>query len=134
MNRMTIVEHAYHQTNGDHPFALTSNFARSLETDEQLFCRRLRVTEEWQPLESWLKQTAMLIVSNDEGKHLVVVPSKEQKDETARKVIEVAMPPYEHPWLVLPGESMRAQPADLSVVRIRSRSGLTNCTVSLFPL
>ena len=85
----------------------------------------------------------MLVVHNTEGKFLQVNPTDEEREEAARKVLEIcfAVPIHElgmaikteFTWLVLPGESMRGYPSHPKELYIRSQLGVAKYTIHLLP-
>lgn len=142
-DRLTVVETVYHQPWGEEPVAVESRFSRDLQTRNQLFERRCRVGEDWQPLEcGWLGEAGMLVIENREGRFLQRVPTDEEREAAAAKVLEVGWepdgatmhdPPATAQWIIPPGESIRGQPATLKSLRLRCRSGECRFTVYLLP-
>ena len=131
MNRLSVVELVYHQPEGERGVAVESRFARNLVSTEQMYHRRITVTEEWQPIDgAWIKQAGMMVLSNDEGR-FTVQPTQEERDAANEKIVEVGSDGMK--WLARPGESIRAEPSDLSAVHVRCRKGSARCTLSLFP-
>jgi hypothetical protein len=139
-DRVTVVQHVYHQSPDDQPFAVTTGFNRYLATKEQAYQRKTKVGTDWESLDTgWLNQASLLLIKNEEGKFTQQTPSEEEREESQRKVIEVACGPnlpanHEPDWLVLPQEEIRVTPADLSRIRIRCQYGIAYFTVTLIPL
>jgi hypothetical protein len=150
--RITVVESVYHQTENEQPTMVPeSRYSRPCITDEQPFLRKGKIGEQWQSLETgWLPQTSLLRLSNEAGK-FSRIPSLEEREQEAAKVIEVAfVPPVDHtpkrdmhspqqtgphPCLEIhPGESSRFRPCDLGTIRVRCRSGEAPYHLSLLPL
>lgn len=142
-SRLTVVESLYHQSFGEEPVRVDSRFSRELESDEQPYSRRLKATEGWQPLDcGWVKDPGMVCVTNEEGKHFQVNPTKEEKEALARKVLEILISPGQLNresmgweslgWLIPPGESFRGCPPSHKIW-IRSQSGVTRFSVFTIP-
>lgn len=134
-DRLAVVETAYHQQFGKQPHSIETRFSRQLSTQNQLYERQLVATEEWYPLDcGWLESTGMMVLVNNEGKFLQVQPTDEEREAAERKVLEVSYQDAPHNvWLILPRESMRAQPGDVRKLRIRCQSGVARFTLCLFP-
>jgi len=135
-NVMTVVEHVYHQPFGEQPVGVDSSFNRKLDSDEQMFVRKFRVTEEWTPINvGWVESAGMLMLSNDEGRSLQTLPSDEEKAAVAARVVELKYQdaPDDQAWTVLPGESMRAMPSQASLLMLRCRSESARVTLTLIP-
>lgn len=143
--RLGIVEQIYCYPPGAAPTLIDIREGLWLETDEQPYQRKLKVGPEWQPLDcGWLdgKGVSLLVLVNEEGKHLTVIPSEQQKAALALRVVEVgAQTLYgmgDAPGVVLlallhPGLSLRFWPADAKSLRLRSRAGEARVTMTLFP-
>lgn len=137
-DRITVVETIYYQPFGDQATSVESKFDRILDSvDEQPYSRKCKATEEWQSLDTgWVKTCSMLSIENNEGKFAQRIPTPEERDEAKAKVLELAYSGEyvdEDTWLILPGESMRGLPADLSRLLIRCRKGSAKFTVTAFP-
>lgn len=133
--RITVVENVYHQLGNESPKQpVTTRFYRWLETDEQVYTRKLKVGEQWQKLDTgWLEEVGLLIVAN-EAEKLQTIPSTQERELAAAKVLELSYgETAENAWFVYPGESMRGVPAAPKDLRIRCRSGVTLCTITAFP-
>lgn len=129
--RIVIVETATVVPMAGSPQQTVSRFSRPLTTDEQPYVRQLKITDAWTPLDTgWFagQPCGMMLLANQE------------KDREA--VVEMLLTDCPTPsagkwrpeWLVLPGESMRGCPCDLSVVRLRCRKGIALVTLTLYPL
>lgn len=138
-DRITVVEMVYHQHYGDSPTSLEHRYTRWLDSDEQVFTRRSKAIESWEPVDyGWIDphKCGLLVLTNQEGNFTRTNPTDEEREEAAAKVIELA---YETlngispPWYVLPGESMRAHPSNLDQLMIRSQSGKARYTLNLYP-
>lgn len=137
--RLGIVEQIYCYPPGAAPTLIDLREGLWLETDEQPYQRKLKVGPEWQHLDcGWLEGngTSLLVLVNEEGKHLTVVPSEQQKTALALRVVDVGV--FSQGLLATvavlrPGLSLRFEPADAKALRLRSRSGEARVTLTLFP-
>lgn len=140
-HRLTVNESVYHQLYGEQPSQIENHFSRFVESDEEPYSRRRKATEEWQPLDiGWVKEigVGMLVISSLAGKALQRNPTKEEKEETAKQILEVsytAATPTSVAlcWLIPPGESMRGMPSHGNELWIRSRHGTVRYTVFVIP-
>lgn len=134
-DRLTVVETVYHRPSGEDATSVESRFSRELRTINQVYLRRCRATEEWQNLDcGWLSSCSMLCIRNRAGTNLQVIPSDEERKETARKILEVSYCSSPRDvWLVYPGESMRASPAQVKELRVRCQSGAVQFDLCLIP-
>lgn len=129
-------------------FAVSSRFSKFIHSPEQPFKRVLAtVNEEWERLNFvWLdgKPLGMLVIYNDEGKFLQVVPSPEEIAEAAKKILQVGFSKNgevgPEPWIdVNPSgdgvtsESCRLVPTSPSSVYVRSLSGPIRYSFTAFP-
>lgn len=138
---LTVVDNTYFTPlDGLDPSQTDSRFEVHVKSEEQPYKRRLKIGEAWQRLESgWVKDAAMLVLANDEGiANLQLVPTEEQAKEIEGKILEVCdltpltTVPYGQ-WLVHPGQSHRGCPADLGRLFVRSRSGITRASLTIYP-
>lgn len=131
--RISVVETVYHQPLDGGPTSSEVRFQRILKTDEQPFSRRVLLEESkgWVALErGWIEHASMLLVRNDED------PRKSQA------IVEVGMMVNrnegESRWHVafasiLPGESVRFTPNDLSLLSLRGMCGNAKVYLTLMP-
>ena len=64
-NRLTVVCSVYHQNSGEDPFLVPLSFTRVLNNNEQHFFRRLKVRQEWSPIEQgWIDHPSYIIIEN----------------------------------------------------------------------
>lgn len=140
-DRLTVVSHVYHQRAGKDPKSIESKFCRDLESKGQLYEREMEATEEWQPLDcGWVTDVGMMVVLNQEGQNLQVHPTDEEREATAKKVLELAYDFHDgtgpcglHSWLIPPGESFQGFPSQAASLYIRSQSGVAEYTLYLIP-
>lgn len=150
--RLTVVEQTYHQPVEGSPTAAASAFSRVLASDEQPYVRRFRVEgADWVAAQSktcWLESCSMMVIENATPVPPVVPVREGEPPPPAECVLEVAFavpvpdgltmhdpepaPPFAA-LLVLPGESMRAQPAQLQSVLLRCPRGRARVVLTLIP-
>jgi hypothetical protein len=117
---LTVVCRVYFQQPSAAPLAVESSFSRGVEGEEQPWVRRLSVGKDWQPLDAgWLPLASCLLILNEEGRHWAVIPTPEQSQAAAERIVLVAPDDSEVGWKVRPGESMRAEPSDVKKLRLR---------------
>ncbi len=133
--RLTVVETVYHRPAEEEPTCVESKFSRALRTHEQPYSRKLTATEEWQSLDcGWLEACSSLSIQNEEGRHLSIHPSEEEKADLAKRIIEISYTSLGYDkWLILPGESMRGCPASLKSLMVRCQHGKAKFTLNLIP-
>lgn len=150
-NRITVVENVYHQvlSRNEQPTQYGPKpFVIELETDEQVYSRRLIITEEWSELDlGWIAKAKMFILWNDEGKFPILVPTPEEVLIASKKVLEIALAPLhaskidqdsprialEAFGLVYPQSSIRLFPSDSRRYRVRCQSDTCSLLVVAFP-
>lgn len=137
-SRLSVVGAVFCQSPGNQAEGTEFRAKRALETDEQVFKRHLRASEQWQPLEcGWLPDAGMLLIVNNEGK-FQVNPTDKEREEMNGRILEITYRVNEgtenaEVWLILPGEPMLANPSHADGLDIRCRSGTAKFTVYLFP-
>ena len=145
--RLTIVSVVYHQPLGEEPHSFPHKISRPLLTDEQAYTRKLKVTQEWQPIDiGWLTSLSLLLITNEEGKY-ATQPSEEEKLAISQKVLEIGFqgkvnypPAYDLSslfptpvFLIGPGDSFSASPCDCESLYLRCQSGVAKVTINAFP-
>lgn len=143
--RLTTVSVVYHQPLGEEPHSFLHKTSKPLTTDEQAYTRKLKVTQEWQPIDTgWLTSLSLLLITNEEGKH-TTQPTEEEKLAISQRVLEVginvedgyplsvACPGPTPVFLIGPGDSFSASPYDCSSLYLRCQSGVAKVTVNAFP-
>ena len=142
---LTVVETVYHQPAGEEPTAVSVQYVRPLETQEQPYVRKIRVGEQWQPLDlGWIEQPGMIWLTNDEGRGLQVNPTPEERAAIEAKVICLVtkvvnagvlagiLAEDDFSWEVPPGESFRGRPTCAKRVWLRCRSGTAKATIRVY--
>lgn len=133
-DRLTIKQVIYHQQPGEQPTQVERSFSRTLATKDQPYSHKVEVNEDPVAMETgWIKDIGTVVIQNEEGFFLQTNPTLEQKEEAAKKVLEVFVVEGSPPLLVFPKEDLRINPADFSKLRIRSQSGISKFTLWLFP-
>lgn len=135
--RIVVTGYVYHQPATEQPFSVNLGFSRQLESDEQPWIRKIKIGEEWQPLDpGWVKEVALLVLVNDEGEHRFQrVPTEQEKQDMKDRIVELGYlsPAQAKPnWLIPPGENFRGMPVDLASLRVRCRRGEARCVLYLF--
>lgn len=98
-DRLTVVDKVYHQPmSGGEAFCCETTFDRWLDSDESVYSRKIKVGSEWKRLHfGWFtdesKPVGMLVIRNDEGKHLQANLSQEEKTNLAKKMLEIGILP-----------------------------------------
>ena len=140
-SRVTVVEHIYFQPLGaGQPSVTQRQFNRTLLTeDEQPCVRLLKATEEWKAIDKcWLEQAGMVHLFNEAGSERRTIPNEREKEELSRMIVEVSFNgevEFPLPALkVLPGETARFHPIDLSQLRYRCCRGEVKITLTIFPV
>lgn len=139
--RLVSVSTVYHQLLPGQPTGQQRQWSRPLASDQQPYGpRTLTVGEEWMPLDcGWVTDVGYVVIQNEEGKFTQTIPTEEEREAAAGKVLEVAFPgwnandPIHHRWLVPPGETFSGTPSLASCLRIRSRSGPCRYTLTVYP-
>lgn len=133
-DQLTVVEHVYHQPAGEQPTGIETRFSRHLKTQEQPYCRRLLIGEDWVALDhGWVNEASHMVVQNMEGRFTQVNPTDEQCKEVAARVIELGYQNAKGYWLIGPGESLRGQPNVLDGLMLRCQQGKAQVTINVFP-
>lgn len=143
--RITILSQLYHSTPGE-PVSGPSPIRtyRWLDSDEQGYTRSVKIGEDWQEIDlGWLKDKDIgyIFFENDTRRLPGKVPTQEELDELAAKVIEigiviqVATNDFEiHPLMsFLPEEGTGFCPIALQNLRVRCRKGVAKLSYYVVP-
>ena len=144
--RLTIVSVVYHQPLGEEPHSFPHKISKPLTTDEQAYTRKLKVTQEWQPIDiGWLTSLSLLLITNEEGKY-TTQPSEEEKLAISQRVLEVGIKveggyplsvTYPGPtpiFLIGPGDSFSASPCNCKSLYLRCQNhSVAKVTINAFP-
>jgi hypothetical protein len=130
---LAIVGTVYHQPVSGQPTGVPRTFQIPVFSDAEPLLRRVHVNAEWQPLEKhWLDSVGYVELFNEAGLGRTVYPSEEEKTKDASAVIEVSFSGGIPAIPIRPGQSVRFEPCDFSIVRIRCAVPVV-CSVSLWP-
>lgn len=130
-SKLTVVETVYHQAYGGQARSVVSNFSRTLNSDEEVYQRRMDLTPEWQALDcGWIKSCSMLLIENPPLR-LQRVPTLEEAVENSKKVVEVSFLSA-NGIIIFPGESARFTPTRPQELLLRAQVPL-RCRITLFP-
>lgn len=120
INRITVVQHVYHQSeDSGEPLAVDSTYGRQLMSGEELYTRTIKVGTAEIPLDlGWVpvQDSGLLLISNAGDKNTV---------EVLVNGVPFAV--------ILPGESARWSPHQNAIITIRSPGGASKLNVVSVP-
>lgn len=135
-DRLTILVQIRHEHLGTDPLSIDSSQVFLTGNEEEPYTRRIKVTEKWTSLDyDWLNEigVSIIILENLEGKHLLIQPTKEEKDAIKERVVEVSYTKNsDEADLLIPGGLIIKTPADAKRVWVRCRSGEAKCKLIAF--
>jgi hypothetical protein len=124
MNRLTIVEMVYHESEATDGLVGTDHrYCRLLKSNDTWYQRPpFVVSEEPKAIDSgWVVDVGMMVIEN-----------REKLD--SNRIVEVLMEGCEQPmWRILPGETMRGVPVDVKQLRLRCLQGTAIVACTLIP-
>lgn len=144
-DRLTVICKVYHEHFGEEATGLEPQFERYLDTVEQPYGRRIKLTEEWSKLDcGWMKEAGLMVICNLAGtKKLQVVPAEEEILEVSRKIVNIHYcshgdyEPNPDPYLpfvphtiILPGEFQLSVPVECRHIWAKCLSG--RCEIQLY--
>lgn len=157
-SRVSIVETLYFHTVGVNPHVVQTRYGRNLKTEEQVFVRRLTLTDDWVALDAgWLKAVSYVLIQNMEGRMLQVNPTDEERADIESRVVEISFSasepqpandgprdmfspplpitgPIPTAHLILPPrESLRLCPLNIHNIRIRCRNKTAKIVLHMIP-
>ena len=133
-SRIVVIENIYHQVTGEQPMCVESRYTKHLDTEEQVYQRRLVVDQKPRLLDlGWVEIPAMIHVQNEEGRNLQVVPTEEELEEIKLKDIILSYTDYWEGFIIPPGESQKFIPTGTSSLIIRSNHDKAKCTITVYP-
>ena len=124
-NRITVVEHIYHQIAGKNPTVVTSIFTRNVSKVDQVYQREPSVgfNEDWQSINlGWAIPCAMLVLKNLTDDHTL--------EATFKCIIE---DPSRYCLLVPPRESIRITARSPEDLVVRSLQGPALYSITAIP-
>lgn len=137
-SRLTIAETLYHQSNtGEDPSSVVAQHCRFLETDEQLWQRRIKVGQEPVALDvGWITEWSCLLIKNCTT--LPSTPPALRAPEETQKIKELTVYLYHvqnknTQWKILPGDSFRGCPTDIESLYLHCPDGSTVVNIVVVP-
>lgn len=136
--RVTVLENIYFQLPLVQPEAIQSSYSFHIRTEDEALKKQIKVTSEWKPIPTyWVEQCCLLSISNDEG-WFQVIPTVEEKQQLALKVVEVGLIDRDNEKItpftrIRPQHSLRFEPLDIGILRLRSPFGTIKATINLIP-
>ena len=135
VQRITIVDSVYYEAQGAEPLQIKSGYSRMVVSDEQPYMRTLKVSQEYQILDSgWIKECGLLVIKNEEGSNPQKIPTVAEKEAIKGRIVELCDDHSKLCWLVHPGESLRACPISLVGLKLRCLSETAKVTLAVFPV
>ena len=125
VDRLTCQLMIAHEHFGANPFPITGTFADLLETREQVFHRRTKVTKEWKNIPiGWFDeaQSGLLIIENQLKKALFGLSPEEQVKAKSRVVFLQYEGSSFPQWLIRAGRFHIGEPINLEMLQVRTDS------------
>ncbi len=135
-NRITCVLQLYHEQDGEQPDGIRLAFVAASKYNVQRYQRRMKIDSTDNPLDiGWFKphEVGSILIENLEGKGLQVQPTDEEREDIARRIIEVRQDGETSSWLVPPGGFILGNPSDPSKVRLSCQHGSAKIGLSIYP-
>lgn len=136
-NHVTVVEYVCFHAYDGQPIQQETKFFKKIASDEEPYKRKIRIGEDWEPLDcGWVKEAGVLVLANEEGKYLQANPTEDEQAALDAKIVEVSFlpdPPPNNCWEVPPGEAMRGFPGNLKSLYVHCQSGVARCIVFVVP-
>lgn len=141
---LTAVENIYFRQPGENPKHYATSFTRQVESDEEPYSRRFKVTKKHETLDfGWVRDVGvgMFLLENLGPPPLQFNPSPEEKVEPKDLAIHLYLINSESwaRWLIPVGESSRFNPGfDVNgpydnPVRVYCKGGTVRCVVHALP-
>lgn len=126
-DRLTILTQIRHEHLGVDPMSLDSSQVFLTGNQEEPYTRRITVTEEWTTLNyDFLNEigVSVVVLENLEGKHPLVQPTKEEKADIKKRVVEVSYSrKSDESDLLIPGGLIYKFPVNAKIISVRCQSG-----------
>lgn len=135
-NRITCVLQLYHEQDGEQPDGVRLAFVAPSKYNVQRYQRRMKIDEADNPLDiGWFKphEVGSILIENLEGKGLQVQPTDEEREDIARRIIDVREAGGTSSWLVPPGGFFLGCPSSAEKVLIRCQHGSAKIGLSIYP-
>lgn len=126
-----------HDHCGDPPTQVQSVFADILKTQEQPYCRRVQLDEDWQQLDlGWVKNPGYIVIENKEGKAFYKNQTPEEIEMLDKKIVVLG---FKCGDVVCPAQRIR--PSRLIVFEldpaaspmVRAARDRINIAITVFP-
>jgi hypothetical protein len=140
-SRIVVKETVYFQPSGDGPISVENGWSAWLATDEQPYCRRMKVEESWVPLDmGWLEDCSLIHLHNP-APTFQVNPTDEEKREASSRIVQIGVMPalplqseQPTPFAVLsPGTSMHLSPFDAKSLLVRCLHSEVRLSLTIIP-
>jgi hypothetical protein len=133
-DRFTARFAMHHESAGEEPVSVSSEFSYMLQNREQPYTRRLVVGEEPMELDcGWVENPEWVMVQNRTGVGLQVQPTPEEAAAIAAAVVVLALAGSDTGITIAPGRGQPVPLEDVSRWRLRCRKGTAKVTIYVFP-
>ena len=139
-DRLTAKLDVYHEQHGEDPTQVSCAFSRTLDRGtEEVYKRRITVGCDWHELDlGWLKGhgVSFVVIENREGKGMVVKPTNDEKADLAKQILLVGVVScgaVHVVSIIRPGQFAAFEPADPSMLRVRSKNQPLKAIVHVIP-
>ena len=123
-----------HQLPNEQPTAISLQYVKQLESDEQPYQRRCKVGEEWEVLDlGWIEgKVSLIAIANLEGSFTQVNPTEEEKAESSHKILQIGCG-NQALFDIPPKETFVGSPSSVKELRIRCLSGYGKFNITIYP-
>ena len=126
MHRFAAMVSLYHMPPKGQPLSLSSKYAETLESDEQAYIRKMKLTEDWRTIDcGWVEKPKHIAILHERPAPGLIPP----RDYVA-PVLEVSYASDDPQWEIAEGGVFFGKPINANKLRMRSRGG--RLTVVLF--
>lgn len=136
-DRLTVLNKVYHSTRGQSPRLFDHGYSVPLLGEEhQPYERQGYAIESWEHLDlGWMnnENAGLLVIINNEGKFLDRYPTDEERENSAKRVLELGYSNSSPRWLIPPQCQMQAWPSEIEDLCIRSSFEQARFTLLVFP-
>jgi hypothetical protein len=138
VDRVVIVGHVTHLRMDRESQYVDFAYERLLKSKSEYYDRlEFKVGQEWKPLDfGWIQDVGVVCIVNRKTEFMRV-PSKEEREEADAKVVEISF--ASDAWrtsqvdvILYPGQPIQFSPAHREI-RLRCRSGIAECRVTVLP-
>lgn len=132
--RITVLDTLYYQCPGTQPFNVGGSTSKFLKSSEQPYYRRIEVGTELTKVDAgWLKECGMLFIKNEGLDQPTTIPTPQESEERAARVLEIYNGSGSKPWLLDPNDSFKGRPSNLDDLYIRCQFGTTRVLLYILP-